>query len=76
MQKVVVSHDIKRVARTKELDSYFSEEKDKIKRNTAIIQAIEDGYTQAEVGKYLGLSRSAVSKIVKSVYSTPDPKRK
>jgi len=76
MQKVVVTDDIKRVARTKELDSYFSEEKDKIKRNTAIIQAIEDGYTQAEVGKYLGLSRSAVSKIVKSVYSTPDPKRK
>ncbi len=76
MQKVIVSNDTKSVARTKALESYFPKAKDKIKRNSAIIKAIEDGYTQAEVAKYLGLSRSAVSKIVKSAYSTPDPKRK
>jgi len=35
---------------------------------------MKDGYTQAEVVRYIGLSRSALSKIVKSVYSTPDPK--
>ena len=78
MQKVIASKERKRVGRTKLLESYFEKVKDKIKRNSAIINAIEDGYTQAEVGKYLGLSRSrsAVSKIVKSAYSTPDPKRK
>ncbi|WP_297524987.1 helix-turn-helix domain-containing protein [Sulfurovum sp.] len=42
-----------------------------MRRNSAIINAIKDGYTQAEVSRYLGLSRSAVSKIVKSVYLMP-----
>jgi len=54
--------------------SILQSKKDKIERNSAIIQAIEDGYTQAEVARYIGLSRSALSKIVKSLYSTPDPK--
>jgi hypothetical protein len=54
------------------LSEYFENTKDKTERNTAIIHVIEDGYTQAEVAKYIALSRSAVSKIVKSIYSTPD----
>jgi len=62
------------VAKSKELSEYFTNKKDKIERNSAIIQAIEDGYTQAEVARYIDLSRSALSKIVKSAYSTPDPK--
>ena len=45
--------------------------KERKERNSAIIQAIEDGYTQTEVGKYIGLSRLTVSKIIKSRYSTP-----
>jgi REP element-mobilizing transposase RayT/DNA-binding CsgD family transcriptional regulator len=73
MQKVVTIGEGKRVAKSKELSEYFTDKKDKIERNSAIIQAIEDGYTQAEVARYIGLSRSALSKIVKSVYSTPDP---
>ena len=73
-QKVVSIGDIRRVAKSKELGKHFQDIDDKIKRNSAIIHAIEDGYTQAEVAKYIGLSRSALSKIVKSAYSTPDPK--
>jgi len=38
------------------------------------LAAQRDGYTQAEIAKYLKMSRSNVSKIVKSVFSTPDPK--
>ena len=47
---------------------------DKIKRNSVIIHAIEDGYAQAQGVKYTGLSLSALSKIVKSAYSRPDTK--
>jgi len=74
MQKVVTVGEEKRVAKSKELSEYFTNKKDKIERNSAIIQAIEDGYTQAEVARYIDLSRSALSKIVKNAYSTPDLK--
>jgi len=74
MQKVKHVDNEKRIAKGKELSLHFKGIGDKIKRNSAIIHAIEDGYTQAEVAKYIGLSRSALSKIVKSAYSTPDPK--
>ena len=33
-------------------------------RNRAIINAIEDDYKQVEVAKYLGISGSAISKVV------------
>ena len=74
IQKIIAAGKERRVAKSKELSEYFTNKKDKIERNSAIIQAIEDGYTQAEVARYIDLSRSALSKIVKSAYSTPDPK--
>lgn len=74
MQKVVNTDSVRRVAKSKELSEHFKDMDDKIKRNSAIIHAVEDGYTQATVAKHVGLSRSALSKIVKSAYSTPDPK--
>ncbi len=74
MQKVLIVDDTKRITKSEKLSEHFKDIDDKIKRNSAIIHAIEDGYTQAEVAKYISLSRSALSKIVKSAYSTPDPK--
>jgi putative transposase len=43
----------------------LSEHFDKAKREVAVANAIKDGYTQVEIGKYLGLSNIAVSKIFK-----------
>ena len=34
-------------------------------RDDAIISALKDGYTQAKIVKFIGLSRSLVCKIVK-----------
>lgn len=59
-------------AHSKELKEHFEDADTKPKRDGSIINAIEDGYTQAEVAKYLKMSRSNVCKIMKSVFSTPD----
>jgi len=73
-QKVISVADQTTYAYHKMLEEHFREIETKVERNLAITNALEDGYTQAEIAKYLQLSRSAVSKIVKSVFSTPDPK--
>jgi len=72
-QKVVVDEESVKLAYTKTLDEHFKEVETKEKRNSAIINALKDGYTQALIAKQLGLSRSLISKVVKSVFSTPDP---
>ena len=72
-QKVVVDEESVKLAYTKTLDEHFKEVETKAKRNSAIINALKDGYTQALIAKQLGLSRSLISKVVKSVFSTPDP---
>lgn len=70
-QKVITSDKVNRPAYQKTLTEHFKNKE----RNDAIITALEDGYTQAKIAKYIGISRSLVCKIVKgsSVYSTPDP---
>jgi transposase len=40
-------------------------------RNLAIINALDDGYTQSQISNYLRLSKSLISKVVKSGNSTP-----
>lgn len=40
------------------LSEYF----DKDRREVAVANAIKDGYSQMAIGKYLGLSKTAVSK--------------
>ena len=61
----------------KSLKEHFANCSSKSLRNSAIKEALEDGYTQSEIAKYLKLSNSAVSKIVKKLLksenSTPDP---
>ncbi len=63
----------------KTLEEHFGNYRNKEERNTAIMAAIEDGYKLADIGRYLGLSASAIGKVrdkyKKSVFSSPDPKR-
>jgi para-aminobenzoate synthetase component 1 len=71
-QKVLSIDGDHSLAFSKALSQHFTHNK----RNDAITLALKDGYTQAQIAKHLGVSRSLICKIVKSVYSTPDPKKK
>ena len=69
-QKVITTDRVNRPAYMKTVEEHF----ENANRNDAIIKALDDGYTQAGVAKFLGVSRSLISKIVtKDGYSTPDP---
>jgi len=61
-QKVQVKDNQKRVLKVKSLEEHFKN----TNRNDGIKSAFEDGYTQAEIAKFVDLSRSMVSKILKS----------
>lgn len=61
----IKEHELK-LQQSKTLEEHFDiEEEGKAERNRAIINAIDDGYTQAGIAKYLNISTSAISKIVK-----------
>ena len=66
-QKVITTDKVNRPAYMKTIEEHF----ENANRNDAIMTALEDGYTQAGIAKFLGVSRSLVSKI-SSEYSTPD----
>jgi len=70
-QKVLTHDGTKSIAFSKTLVQHFRGKE----RNYAISLALQDGYTQANIAKHLGVSRSLISKIVKNsgVFSTPDP---
>jgi len=70
-QKIDKEDGIVTVRCTKHLDEHFIDIESKIDRNFAIVNAYIDGYTQADISKYLKLSNSLISKIVKSGDSTP-----
>ena len=55
----------------KSLKDYFPnlDTLSKDKRNRQILKAYEDGYTQIEIGKFIGISNVMVSKIIKKVKS-------
>jgi DNA-binding NarL/FixJ family response regulator len=46
------------------LAKHFKDSKEIVSRNSAILSALDDGYTQGEVARYLGLSMVIVSKIL------------
>ncbi|NOX16198.1 MAG: helix-turn-helix domain-containing protein [Epsilonproteobacteria bacterium] len=48
-----------------ELKEYFSKELSKAQRNIQITKAVKDGYTQSEIARFLGLSASGISRILK-----------
>ena len=50
----------------KTLKEHFKNCQDIQERNSAILKALDDGYTQGEVARYLGLSSAMVSKIFRS----------
>jgi len=47
------------------LKNYFSQDQSKKDRNEQILKATKDGFTQSEIARFLGLSDSAVSRILK-----------
>jgi len=59
-----------RYEKAKTLEEHFNKSKTKQQRNNAIINAVEDGYTQTEIAKYLKLSNSSISKIVLESYKS------
>ncbi len=46
------------------LKEHFYHSHDKVSRDNAVMQAIEDGYSQADIARYLSLTPSMISKIV------------
>ena len=60
-----------RIEQKIQIEDYFSKEMTKEKRNEAIQKAIEDGFTQGEVARFLGLTNAAVSKIMKKLKVKP-----
>jgi ATP/maltotriose-dependent transcriptional regulator MalT len=43
------------------LDKHFKNNKDLSSRNSAILKALKDGYTQADVARYLNISSALVT---------------
>jgi len=52
------------------LEEHFDKAKNRVERNTVIHLAYLDGYSQIEIAIYLGLSKSLISKVIKSGDST------
>jgi REP element-mobilizing transposase RayT len=67
-QKVVQKDKDKKLAYSKSLKEHFVKCKTKDDRNKAILQALDDGYTQIQIANFLNVSRSLVSKIVKEKF--------
>ena len=49
------------------LKEHFKDTEDVTSRNNAILKALDDGYTQGEVARYLGLSTAMISKVYRGV---------
>jgi len=64
-QKILHKDDRKSLAYTKPLKDHFKNIKKPISRDKAIQKALDDGYTQAQIGRYLELSRARISQLVK-----------
>jgi putative transposase len=52
-------------------EEHFYDIQSNQERNTAIVNAYLDGHTQADIARYLNLSKSLISKVIKSGDSTP-----
>ena len=65
-QKVLKSNDGIILRRSKKFEEHFIDVQTKIDRNFAIRNAYFDGYSQVDIASYLQVSKSLISKIVKS----------
>ena len=63
-RKISIDEYELKLYKSKSLDEHFEVCSTKAERNSAILSAIEDGYTQADIAIYLNLSGSSISKIV------------
>ena len=70
-QKVITRDEVNRPAFQKTLKEHFLKQD----RDDAILTALKDGYIQAEIAKFIGVSRSLVCKVIRKsgVFSTSDP---
>ena len=68
-QKIYKQDNAIKISQSKHFQEHFCDISTKLDRNLAIMNAYEDGYTQVSIAKYLDLSTSLVSKVIKSGYS-------
>ncbi|MEA3419828.1 MAG: helix-turn-helix domain-containing protein [Campylobacterota bacterium] len=62
-KKIVQTEHEFRQEKEKRLEVHFSNYANKEERNAAILQALSDGYGQAEIGRYLNITASAIAKV-------------
>ena len=67
-QKKPITQDEHEFKQTKEitLENHLIDAKEIASRNSAIIKALDDGYTQGEIARYLGLSTAMISKVFRA----------
>jgi DNA-directed RNA polymerase specialized sigma subunit len=69
-RKIEKKEDMIILSKSKSLEKHFMNVQSKTERNQIISLAyLEDGYSQIEIANYLGLSKSAVSLIIKKFES-------
>lgn len=49
------------------LEQHFKNSNDLPSRNSAILEALKDGYTQGEAARYLGVSAALISYVFRSL---------
>jgi len=64
-QKSIKKDNVTRLANERTLEEHFFEYKTLKERNSKILTALDDGYSQISIANYLNVSRSLVSKIVR-----------
>jgi len=69
-RKIEKKEDMVVISKSKSLEEYFTKVQSKKERNSIIHLAYLDGYSQIEIANYLGLSKSLISKVIKSGDST------
>lgn len=70
-EKVYKEDNVVKFKQSKHFDEHFDDVLTKQDRNIAILNAYDDGYPQIEIAKYLNVSTSLISKVIKNGYSTP-----
>ena len=65
-QKIVKQDNGIKISQSKQFEEHFHDISTKQDRNLAIVNAFLDGYSQASIATYLNLSKSLISKVVKS----------
>ena len=66
-RKIEKKEDMIIFSKSKSLEEHFMKVKSKQDRNSIIcLTYLEDGYSQIEIANYLGLSKSAISMVIKS----------